>query len=40
MQRGLVLSAGLLSALYLFKEEKVKCCGIIGIISDKKINIG
>lgn len=39
MQRKLLLSSGILSAMYLLSDQKSKCCGIIGILSDKRSNI-
>lgn len=39
MQRKLLLSAGMLSTFYLLSEKRINCCGIIGILSEKRDNI-
>lgn len=39
MQRALLLSGALFGGFYLTQNKKSECCGIIGILSDKRENI-
>ena len=40
MQRGLFLATTLCGGLYFSNKNKAECCGIIGILSSKRDNIG
>lgn len=37
--KGLLATSALLGGFYLTQKRKTECCGIIGILSDKRDNI-
>lgn len=40
MQKCLLLGSAVAGGLYLNRKSRVECCGIIGILSGKRDNIG